>query len=134
MFPLLEGRGWIIFFDIDDFKFVNDSFGHNYGDFALMSIAQLIREAYGTIGCGYRIGGDEFCVLSTCADEREIQAANDRFLANLRQARNEDIKIPWVSLGHALYDGTKELNESVEAADRELFSYKRAQKQSEVLV
>jgi diguanylate cyclase (GGDEF)-like protein len=127
-----EGRGWIILFDIDDFKLVNDSLGHHYGDLCLQTIAGIIRESYSAVGCGYRIGGDEFSVLCTCADEQEILEANSKFVENIRLARNGDTRIPLVSLGHAWYDSSLELNEVVEAADRQLFAYKRGHKLREV--
>lgn len=127
-----EGRGWVIIFDIDDFKAVNDTYGHRYGDFVLQSVARIIRESYNDVGFGYRIGGDEFCVLSTSGDEQAIRDANDRFIEGLRRARNDDDRIPWVSLGHASYNASSGLDEAVEAADRELFVFKRAHKEHEV--
>ena len=124
-----EGKGWIILFDVDDFKLVNDTFGHHSGDLCLRTIADIIRESYSSVGCGYRIGGDEFCVLSTCLDEEKIREANAGFLANIRGARNSDPKIPFVSMGHAFYDSSLGLREAVEVADRELFAYKRGHKE-----
>ncbi|MBR3133652.1 MAG: GGDEF domain-containing protein [Clostridia bacterium] len=53
----------IIIFDVDDFKSINDTKGHNYGDRVLKLIAKNILRAYVKYGYCYRIGGDEFCVI-----------------------------------------------------------------------
>ena len=66
------GYGVIIFFDVDDFKKINDQFGHQYGDQCLSTIAGLILKSFSAIGFCYRIGGDEFGVLSDKADEIDI--------------------------------------------------------------
>lgn len=53
----------IILLDANNFKIVNDQFGHQYGDKILKIIAKTILSAYGKYGYCYRIGGDEFCVI-----------------------------------------------------------------------
>ena len=53
----------LIVFDVDDFKHVNDVYGHVKGDLCLSVIANCIKGAYAQYGYCYRIGGDEFCVL-----------------------------------------------------------------------
>lgn len=49
--------------DIDDFKSVNDNFGHMFGDKVIKAVAQVIKNAVGTNGVAGRIGGDEFFVV-----------------------------------------------------------------------
>ena len=53
----------LIIIDANDFKSVNDNFGHQSGDFALSKISENIFSVYSKIGFCYRIGGDEFCVI-----------------------------------------------------------------------
>lgn len=53
----------LVVFDVDDFKQINDSYGHVQGDLCLAEIAECIKKAYANFGYCYRIGGDEFCVL-----------------------------------------------------------------------
>ena len=50
-------------FDVDDFKQINDRYGHIQGDLCLAGIAECIKKSYANFGYCYRIGGDEFCVL-----------------------------------------------------------------------
>ena len=55
--------GLLIVFDVDNFKQVNDCYGHLQGDACLAAIAACLKKAYARCGYCYRIGGDEFCVL-----------------------------------------------------------------------
>ncbi|MDE6914714.1 MAG: GGDEF domain-containing protein [Lachnospiraceae bacterium] len=49
--------------DIDDFKSVNDNFGHLFGDKVIKAVANVIKNAVGTSGVAGRIGGDEFFIV-----------------------------------------------------------------------
>ena len=129
-----DGRGVVVLFDADDFKLVNDQHGHQYGDQCLRTIADIIRSTYSKIGCSYRIGGDEFCVLGTCDNEEVVQEANREFVQAIEFAREKDPRMPEVSFGHARYLSTMGVDEVVKAADQQLFIYKRGQKREEKYV
>ncbi len=53
----------LLFFDVDKFKAVNDTYGHSVGDVCLQKVADSIQKAYGGYGLCFRYGGDEFCVV-----------------------------------------------------------------------
>lgn len=57
------GEGAVLFLDLDDFKNINDSLGHQYGDVLLKSIAQGMRNVPGINHSCYRMGGDEFVII-----------------------------------------------------------------------
>lgn len=57
--------------DIDDFKLVNDNFGHMYGDVVLSKLADIIRSVVKTRGVVGRFGGDEFMVVFEGVDTEE---------------------------------------------------------------
>jgi len=72
------GSGPRIFalFDLDGFKSYNDSFGHPAGDALLVELAGSLQAAVAPDGCAYRLGGDEFCIVTARAiDDREPIAA-----------------------------------------------------------
>lgn len=56
-------EGALLYLDLDDFKYINDSLGHQYGDVLLKSIASGMRNVSGIHDSCYRVGGDEFVVL-----------------------------------------------------------------------
>jgi diguanylate cyclase (GGDEF)-like protein len=60
----------LLFLDLNGFKHYNDTLGHPEGDELLTRLGCSLRDAMGDDGTAYRIGGDEFCVLLTCAEDR----------------------------------------------------------------
>jgi diguanylate cyclase (GGDEF)-like protein len=59
----------MLFIDLDNFKNINDRFGHQYGDTILKDVAKRLRRYFKTIDVVIRQGGDEFIVLMHCEDE-----------------------------------------------------------------
>lgn len=74
--PILVGQAseenpvLLLLFDLNGFKHYNDTFGHPAGDDLLSRLGRALHDAVGDDGTAYRIGGDEFCVLLTCARAR----------------------------------------------------------------
>jgi diguanylate cyclase (GGDEF)-like protein len=60
---LQTGPATVIWIDLDDFKAVNDSLGHDIGDDLLVAVAEGVRDAVGADGVAARLGGDEFAVV-----------------------------------------------------------------------
>ena len=80
----------VIFFDLDDFKVVNDSLGHEAGDAILKAVAERIRSVLRSEDLGARLGGDEFTVL--VEQEATIETAQ-RTANRLLEAIREPIRI-----------------------------------------
>ena len=62
--------GAVLFLDLDGLKMLNDSFGHEGGDAALIHVAEQLQAGVRTEDCVARLGGDEFCILLDRADEQ----------------------------------------------------------------
>lgn len=77
------GEATLLYFDLDDFKPINDSFGHAEGDRALRDFATLLLEAFRDSDIIARLGGDEFGVLLSGTARMDAQRAMDRFTAQL---------------------------------------------------
>lgn len=68
-----------VIWDIDDFKAINDNYGHDFGDLVLVRLAQVMRESCRDIDYYARIGGEEFAVLLPETDIESGKSAMERF-------------------------------------------------------
>lgn len=71
----------IIFIDLDRFKLINDTLGHNYGDKLLQETAQRIKNCVGKSDIVSRYGGDEFIIIINNADENTISQVCNKILS-----------------------------------------------------
>ncbi len=79
-----EGRGLgLAVIDIDHFKQINDTYGHETGDVVLTFVGQLMNDYFRDEDCVARFGGEEFCVLMPNIDESGMLSALERFLSLL---------------------------------------------------
>ena len=95
----------VFFFDLDDFKSVNDEFGHEAGDDALKAFAKVLIKSFRNSDVVARLGGDEFAVMMV---GQQILA--DRALARMQQlaataAETIVTELRW-SVGRVSYDAS----------------------------
>ena len=64
-----NGHFWICFIDIDNFKFINDTYGHSKGDLILVDFAKILSESFRKSDVIGRFGGDEFVVCGICKED-----------------------------------------------------------------
>ena len=91
-------------FDIDDFKFINDMYGHEFGDKALQILAESMRKSFPEHAVLGRKDGDEFCIfLDNCTGE-EVREKLEQFTKKKRSFWYEGEKVTYtISLGYAEY-------------------------------
>jgi diguanylate cyclase (GGDEF)-like protein len=75
----------VLFIDLDEFKPVNDGYGHAAGDAVLVAVADRLRDATRGSDLIARLGGDEFAVLLEVRDRMEVNAVADRILTSLER-------------------------------------------------
>lgn len=121
-------NGMLIVFDVDDFKHVNDVFGHVKGDSCLSIIAACIKKAYAKYGYCCRIGGDEFCVL--LKNSRNEEACSVQFKSFIKKKRNKYTYLPSVSYGSALLL-TGDIVSIKDLADQNMYLNKKKHKQQQ---
>lgn len=74
---------WVVLADLDHFKEINDTYGHDAGDAVLKKFAEILnKNTRASDICG-RLGGDEFLIVITHVEKQSIQAAVDRFCKQL---------------------------------------------------
>lgn len=122
----------LLFFDLDDFKQVNDSYGHAEGDSALVGFAGLLRSAFRESDVIGRLGGDEFVALLTDSSEVESTAAIQR-LRELVDAHNGEAGRGYdlcYSVGEVAFDPVKHpaMTELLAQADAAMYAHKQATK------
>jgi diguanylate cyclase (GGDEF)-like protein len=120
----------MLLLDIDDFKSVNDRFGHDAGDRMIVHVARLCNENKRDADIVARIGGEEFAVLLPETGIENSCAVGERLrgLVSSRPLEFSGEKIPvTVSVGVAEFDGTMSgVSDLMKLADRMLYRAKRA--------
>ena len=112
-----ETEGALLLLDLNEFKPVNDQYGHEVGDLILQQVAQRFSRSLPTGAVLARLGGDEFGVLVNGSYERTLEAAFalQATLSYPFIIRGHTITIG-VSIGHAHNDGENNLLERADAA------------------
>ena len=122
-----ERKHAIFMIDLDDFKQVNDTYGHQAGDLLLMELAQGFKKCFRNEDLVCRLGGDEFLIFAkNMNDHRIIRRRADELLEVARGVyASQTTAIGSVSIGVCTYpeDGTT-FNELYEKADSALYKAK----------
>ena len=130
-----SGSFTLILGDMNNLKYINDTFGHVDGDFAIKSVADAFKNACGTDFC-YRIGGDEFVIVSgDISSQDEIDSICGKIQAYLKKI-NDTANKPYstsVSLGVYFGDASElgSVEQAVSAADKKMFEAKEKYKREE---
>ncbi len=119
----------IIILDLDDFKSINDTYGHLVGDEVLKTVASMLREAFGKKGIIGRLGGEEFMIVlpDTPLEDAVILARNFQEELKSKDMEIDDYIINiTASFGVAsLNEHGEDLYELIRAADISLYKAKR---------
>lgn len=129
---ILSGeKFWLLMLDIDDFKHINDTYGHINGDRAIALTASAIVRAVPRNCFAARYGGDEFAVITPSDDESVIAKQEENIRGELKKLLQEN-NCPYtvdITSGYALRSGsTDNIPDLIAAADRILYEKKRAKK------
>ncbi|NOH14738.1 MAG: diguanylate cyclase [Chloroflexi bacterium] len=120
----------VIMFDIDDFKHVNDTYGHLIGDQVLENLARICQENIRTMDFFARFGGEEFVILMPdSGEEAALETAERlrRVIAEMPMAKNGELDVMiTISLGIATLETGNSIgfNELLDRADQALYESK----------
>jgi len=78
----------LVYFDLDKFKFINDKYGHNEGDKALVVFANKMKDAFRSSDIIARVGGDEFVVLLGNTNEKQAEDLVKSFKGSIDEYNN----------------------------------------------
>ena len=131
-----SAKGAIFFIDLDNFKNINDTMGHDYGDKLLVHLAKQFENLIDEKDTICRLGGDEFIILHPYVKESELEYYAKRFLDLFNKTLNIDNKQMFItaSIGVALYpkDGT-DTNTILKNADSAMYKAKELGKNRFIL-
>jgi diguanylate cyclase (GGDEF)-like protein len=124
----LEGGFSVIALDVDQFKQINDRFGHDAGDKALKQVVQILKKCLRQQDAVARMGGDEFYIIIQTnqqdALDRAVTRIRDAF-AQFNQTSGEPYQLQ-ISLGTVLYEPKRDVTAEVllKQADRRMYEEK----------
>lgn len=126
-----SGRPYsVLFIDIDLFKALNDTHGHQVGDEALKMLASILRSSSRKVDVAARLGGDEFVLLLPDTDEQSCEVMIKRIEAATKQAFEEQFWQVTLSIGKSTKIGkTKDVDWVIRLADENMYEAKKAKKQ-----
>ncbi len=120
----------LVLIDLDGMKQINDTYGHQEGDRALIHTARLLSTSFRKSDVIARLGGDEFCVLLTEGSEQGGEAAINRLVANVESERGSAQRPYSLSLGIGRYDPKDPVPVDIliERADQAMYMQKEAKR------
>jgi diguanylate cyclase (GGDEF)-like protein len=121
----------VIVLDIDDFKQVNDTWGHETGDLVLRGLAEALAAATRSVDLAARLGGEEFAILLPNTDPQGAQGVAERIqrdLATMTVRAGDEIVRATASFGISSFPDLAALSDLLNDADRCLYEAKRAGK------
>jgi len=125
---------WLIVVDMDDFKQINDTFGHPEGDRALIKTAEILTRSFRESDIIARLGGDEFTVLAVHADDDSASTITKRLAETLSHCNAQADRgyALAFSVGVVRFDPTSpcSIEELFARADEALYAHKRRKEKS----
>ena len=115
-----------VLLDVDDFKLINDMYGHAYGDKALISLSENMQKFFPSSALLGRNGGDEFCILLSNCTMEEVKESLIEFTKTPKTFSNKGQTYSFcISLGYAEYPNNAiERSQLMRCADTALYEVK----------
>jgi diguanylate cyclase (GGDEF)-like protein len=116
----------LVFLDLDNFKEINDEFGHSVGDWVLERIGLQLSELVRGADQAFRLGGDEFALLLRGATEEEARQIVGRVVAALEASIDPLLRRVRASFGIATSDTGHRPEDFLRVADEAMYQAKRS--------
>lgn len=118
---------YIVMIDIDDFKTINDKYGHAVGDEALQMLACTINKSIRQMDFLIRFGGDEFVLILSGLDNNGAKNLIERIEDQLKVPGSYPVELS-ISCGISILDPDHELEKAVMQADQNMYEAKQSKK------
>ena len=133
--PAYDGILALLMMDVDNFKQVNDTYGHYYGDGILVAVSKILKQSCkNTPAFLARYGGDEFCIVYPAESTKAVESIISGILRNVihwNSLRGEQVKIG-LSIGYSVWrpGGKDTVDDLYKRADAQMYQIKSAKKTS----
>ncbi|MDA3800360.1 MAG: diguanylate cyclase [Kiritimatiellae bacterium] len=120
----------VMIYDLDNFKKINDTYGHPFGDKVLKKVAEITKETFREVDMFGRLGGEEFAVMVPETNLQGAITAAERFrqaIANMEVETDDGKKVPVsISIGLSMYPSNGcDLTTLIKGADVALYQAKK---------
>lgn len=125
----------LLFFDIDNFKKINDTYGHKAGDQVIQYVVNVISQKLRSIDVVGRLGGEEIAVALVGSDEQDAYRKAEEIRKAIKQRVKVSLKqmVPiTVSIGVAQMEKDSTLDEFIKSADEAMYKAKQSGKNKTV--
>lgn len=117
----------LMMLDVNGLKIINDAYGHQVGDEALIEISNALKEIFEEKDIVSRIGGDEFTVLLPNTSKEVIEQYKEKLLATMKTRRIKNIELS-LAVGYELIeDNSDEIDEIEKNAENRMYAHKSLQ-------
>lgn len=111
--------------DIDNFKEINDTFGHDMGDYVINSVGKILKKNFRNSDYVCRLGGDEFLILLVeSKNENFIMERCNKIVSEIRDSVVLPNYVVTISMGVAINNNFNDLDEMIKKADELLYESK----------
>ena len=115
----------ILMIDVDFFKKINDTYGHEQGDLVLKCLAEIMQKNFRKNDVCCRYGGEEFIVLIPNVSKEEAYESAERFRKAVEQQFIENVGYITISIGIAYWpESSEDISEVFRIADKHLYEAK----------
>ena len=137
----------VLYFDLDNFKYYNDTFGHDIGDLVLVQLAKILQFLAEENGVPIRYGGDEFLLIvpgitieqaeAIAKEFYSILKQREYFIPKIEQILNKKVEIPEekqisssIGIAQTDYKAGRNIEKTVRYADTSLYDVKKTKKKN----
>lgn len=123
-----ERELYFLFLDLDDFKKINDRYGHLYGDIILQEVARSLKDSVRKSDLVGRIGGDEFLIILPDCNSEASSAILKRIQESIRSIKLKGRRPVKATMSFLCWDKKANLTQILQELDEKVLAEKRAKK------
>ena len=121
-------RYCLIMLDVNDFKAVNDTKGHTYGDFCLKEISDILIEIFERNAYVFRFGGDEFSIIITEHKNENTELKIEKMRRLIEEKQRLYQPFPEIAVGYEIIEDGKNMRDVIDSADLKMYENKQKMK------